>query len=238
METKSPVENVTADEAKTQIAGMRSKDKLTAIVENDKRSTVQDAAMNRLAELDADEAKEPDKAPAAEADKPQGTIESGRDLTAEEVAALNWDREYPLLKLTGKQARGVIDMTDNPDYLEVIIHDDKRLSVVEAAKVRLRTTSKERAREEARAKAGIYRVEYNGMSGEYPARDEREAWALFNDQNKSSFSPKVPGRKITKVRSLTPDEMPPDMRAILGTPAPAALPEPLPAPKLEHAGKR
>jgi hypothetical protein len=47
----SPVSTSNVTEATSQIAGMRSKEKLQSIVDNDPRSTVKEAAKRRIAEL-------------------------------------------------------------------------------------------------------------------------------------------------------------------------------------------
>lgn len=46
---------------------------------------------------------------------------------------------------------------------------------------------------------GRYRVEFNESSGEYEAASRDEAWARFNDAHKTSYGPKVAGRKITRL---------------------------------------
>jgi hypothetical protein len=200
----SPVADMTASDAIDHIGRMTSTDKLLAINEHDTRKTVKDAAAARLAALDAAPAADKDQAK----DEPLAPLQSGRNMTSEELADLEksgWDRDYPLKQLTGKQAIDAISRIDNSDHLEVIIHEDKRQSVVDAAKARLRTTSTDRKRELAREKWGIYRVEVGGNKGEYKARDEKEAWAMFNDATKQSLSPKTPGRVITMIRPVPPE---------------------------------
>jgi hypothetical protein len=49
----SPVSDTNADEAIEQVGRMRSKDRLQHVIDNDKRSTVQDAARKRLEALNA-----------------------------------------------------------------------------------------------------------------------------------------------------------------------------------------
>lgn len=44
---------------------------------------------------------------------------------------------------------------------------------------------------------GKFLVEFNDLRGTYRARDEAEAWALFNDAHKTSYGPRVK-RQITK----------------------------------------
>jgi hypothetical protein len=200
MDEKSPVADLNAQEAKESIANMRSVEKLEQIALTDTRSTVAEAATKRLEDLRAAH-------PETDKDaKPEQVAED--EALRKELNALKWDGDYPLKSIPGNKALRFIELLEESDPLEIILHEDKRISVVDAAKARLRTTAIQRKREAARVRWGIYRVEYNGTVGDFKARNEVEAWALFNDANKTSFGPKVPGRQITKVRSLPPENMP------------------------------
>lgn len=199
---KSPVADMNAKEAVDHVANMRSVERLQKIVAVDTRTSVVEAAAKRLGELNAPEAAE------AETDA-AGTSGKTPDEAAElksTIAKLKWDGEYPLKSVPGNKARDIINALDDADALEVIIHEDRRASVVEAAKNRLRVTANDRKRQQARESFGIYHVEYGGLAGDFRARSEAEAWAMFNDANKTSHGPKVPGRIVRKVRSLPPEE--------------------------------
>lgn len=59
--------------------------------------------------------------------------------------------------------------------------------------------AREENRLKAAAQAGVYRVTLGDLKGDYKARNEAEAWALFNDAHKTSYGPKHPGRKIERI---------------------------------------
>jgi hypothetical protein len=61
------------------------------------------------------------------------------------------------------------------------------------------STAKETARERAAAAVGRYRVTVGNLTGEYDARDAREAWAMFCDAHKTWPSPKFTQKTIEKV---------------------------------------
>lgn len=102
-----------------------------------------------------------------------------------------------------------IEKLNDIQALEVIIATERGPLVLDAAKKRWRFLMNERKRAMARSAEGTYRVTCFGFSRDIQARDESEAWAIWNgtpkkigkmkEESATDFGPKTPGRVIVRI---------------------------------------